>query len=119
MSKYNLNISQTGQHATSVVGDHAQLVANFNTESSLEEFVTLLHTIQQELKQIALPSDAKDEALQQVDRAITAAKSDESDTSTIREYLEKTADIVKNSSTIALGVTKFWPLLRKALEWAT
>jgi hypothetical protein len=118
MTTYNINVKQTGEHATSLVGEHAQVISNFSPESSVQDLLKLLKTIRQEIEQIDIPSDAKDEAKLEVDRAMLQAQKAEPDKPKLVESLKNAAEIVKNSSTIALGVTQFWTFIRKAIEWA-
>lgn len=119
MSKYSITVKQTGAHATSVVGDNAQLIANFSTSSSADDFMKLLASIRKEIDVMGIPADVKDEAALHVDHAIIQAKKESPDKSKLAEYLKKAADIVKDSSTLAIGVSQFWTLIRKAIEWAS
>ena len=117
MSKYHININQSGDHSTSVIGDHTQLIAHFNTSSSVEDLLKVLNAIRREIDIMDIPADVKDEAGLEVEQAIIQAKEHEPDKPKLRGHLENIAEIVKRSATIALGVGNFWTLLRKAIEW--
>ena len=117
MSKYHITVKQTGNQSTSVVGDQTQFMANFNSSSSIEDFLTVLKSLRQELDGIALPADVKNQAVDVVDRAIEQAKDAPADKPKLLEMLNKAGEIVKSSSVIAVGAGQFWRLLQKAIAW--
>jgi hypothetical protein len=115
MSTYNVNVKQSGNQSTSVVGDHAQVISK--PSSSPQDLVRLLKAIRNELDRMNLPSDAKAKARLEVDRAIVQAEKDEPDKPTLIRSLKNAAEVIKHSSSIVLGTSKFWPLVRKAIQW--
>lgn len=117
MSKYHITVKQTGNQSNSVVGDQTQFMVNFNPSSSIEDFLAVLKALRQELDVIALPADVKDQAVHEVDRAIKKAKDVPPDKPKLLEMLNKAGEVVKSSSSIAVGVGQFWRLLRKAIAW--
>jgi hypothetical protein len=119
MATYHVNVQQTGAQSTSVVGDHARVLSNFGPGSSAQDLLTLLEAIRAELDQMDLPADVRDEARLEVERAMLQAKREEPDKHKLVESLKNAADVVKRASSIALGVAKFWTLVRKAIEWAS
>lgn len=117
MSKYHVTVNQTGNQSTSIVGDQAQFMANFHPSSSIEDFLTVLKSLRQELEGMKLPAEVKDHAMQKVERAIEQAKDVPPEKPKLLDTLNKAADIVKKSSSIAIGAEQFWALLRKAIAW--
>lgn len=117
MPKYQINIKQSGNHSTALTGDYARLITNFNTFSPVQDAIEVLRAIRKEIEVMDIPADVREEADLEVDRAITQLKKEEPDKSKVLESLKKVADTIKNSASIALGVGKFWILLRKAIEW--
>jgi len=117
MSQYTLTVTQNGPQATSVMGDHTQLLTGSGAVS-VQDVLQILQAMRTEVERLDLPVDRKEDAKGAMDRAITQATQAEPDKSAVTEQLKSVADIVKSSSTIAVGVTQFWELLRKALEWA-
>ena len=119
MGTYTVNVTQTGAHSTSVVGDHAQVIANFGPSSSVDDLLKLLQEVKQEIEQMDVSEELKEEAQVEVSRAIVQAKKKLPDKSKLLESLKSAAELLKKPATIALGVTRFWMLIRKAIEWAT
>ncbi len=119
MSKYHINVTQNGAHAASVIGDQTQLITNFSTTSSGEDFLKLLKALHGELETMDIPADVKNEADGELRRAIAQAQQTPPDKSTLLESLKNIGEMMKNSTAIAVGIGKFWPLLRKAIEWLT
>jgi hypothetical protein len=119
MGTYHVNVKQSGSHATSVVGDNAQVVANFGPAFSVDDLLKLLKEIKTEIDHMDIPEETKEEAKTEVDRAIVQANKDQPDKSKLVENLKSVTEIIKKSTSIALGVAKFWTLIRKAIEWAT
>ena len=115
MGKYNVNVKQAGDRSTSVVGDHAQVISK--STSSAQDLVRLLKAIRNELDRMEIPPDAKDKARLEVDRAIVQAEKEEPDKPTLMRSLKNAAEIIKHSSTIVLGTTKFWTLVGRAIKW--
>lgn len=117
MSKYQITVKQTGNQSTSVVGDQTQFIANFHPSSSIKDFLTVLKVLRQELDVIALPAEVKDQAVQEVDRAIKQAQDTPPDKPKLLAILNKVGEIVKSSSAIAVGAGQFLRLLQKAITW--
>ncbi len=117
MSKYQISIKQSGSHSTSVTGDYAQLITNFNTSSSVQDFLEVLKAIRKEIEIMDIPTDVKEKAGIEVDRAIVQAKKAKPDKTKLLERLKNVTDTVTKSTAIAMGVGKFWTLLRKAIAW--
>ena len=118
MGKYSVNVKQAGDHAASMVGDHAQLIANFTPGAAVPDLLKLLQATRAELEQMDVPADVKDEANIEVERAMMQAKKTAPNKATLLDSLKNAADIVKNASSIALGGGQFWTLIRKAIAWA-
>ena len=117
MAKYQISVTQSGNQSTSVVGDQAQVISSTHAPISVEEFMTMLKAMREELNRMALPVKVKEEVVHEVDRAIEHAKDTPPDKPKLLDTLQKVADTVKKSSAIASGVGQFWTLLRKAMEW--
>ena len=115
MGTYNVNVRQSGDRSTSVVGDHNQVISK--SASSSQDLLRLLKAIRYELDRVGIPSDAKDKAKLEIDRAIVQAEKEEPDKSTLMRSLKNAAEIIKHSSTIVLGTTKFWTLVGRAIKW--
>ena len=114
MGTYNVNVKQSGDRSTSVVGDHAQVISK--SSSSSQDLLRLLKAIRNELDRVEIPSDAKDKAKLEIDRAIVQAEKEEPDKPTLMRSLKNAAEIIKHSSTIVLGTAKFWALVGRAIK---
>ncbi len=117
MSKYRIHVKQSGNHSTSIVGDHTQLISNFNALSSVQDLIKVLKAIRKEIEVMDIPADVKEKANLEVGRAIIQAKKEKPDKPKLLESLKNTATLVTKSASIAVGVGKFWTLLRKAIAW--
>ena len=115
MSTYNVNVKQSGDRSTSVVGDHAQVISK--PSFSPQDLLRLLKAIRNEVERMDIPLDAKDKARLEIDKAIVQAEKEEPDKPTLIRSLKNAAEVIKHSSSIVLGTSKFWALVRKAIQW--
>lgn len=115
MSTYRVNVKQSGDQSTSIVGNHAQVISK--PAFSPQDLLGVLTAIRNELDRMDIPSDARDKARLEVDRAILQAKEDEPDKPSLIRNLRNAAEIIKHSSSIVLGTSQFWALARKAIQW--